>query len=366
MRIFLAATSFRPDYGGPAVSVSRLGAALAQQGHSVGLWAPDGSAVTSEVVVSHSRLSRLEGDAAGVLDSFGPPDLLHDSGVWLPHNHILATLSRKRTLHRIVSPRGMLEPWALNHKWLKKRIAWLVYERRDLQAADALHATSEGEAEQLSKLGLGPPKVVIPNGVDIPDADVLSATRTELPKARGGSRTALFLSRVHPKKGLPMLLEAWAELRPEGWQLIIAGPSESRHETFLRNESQRLGLSNVVVFLGPQYGRAKAKLFLSADLFVLPTHSENFGIAIAEALAHETPVLTTTGTPWASLSKVGAGWCVAPTTKAICMALQDAVQQTPSALAAMGRLGRIHVQQHYSWEALAHQMTELYEAICNN
>ena len=130
MKVFLAGTSLRSAYGGPARSVSRLAQALAEARVEVGLWAPDQSSPTTPFLSADSPVQRLIGTAAEALNWFGKPDVVHDNGMWLPHNHGLAELSSTRNTPRVVSTRGMLEPWAVCHKRLKKRIAWWLYQRR--------------------------------------------------------------------------------------------------------------------------------------------------------------------------------------------------------------------------------------------
>ena len=170
MKIFVAGTSLEPDYGGPAVSVSRLAAAVARAGAKVALWAPDGSATTSRVVPrATGDLICLGGTLEEALATFGPADVIHDNGLWLPHNHRIATLARQRGIPRIVSVRGMLEPWALRHKRVKKAIAWHLYQHRDLLRAALLHATADSETAAVRALGVASPIVSIPNGADLPE-----------------------------------------------------------------------------------------------------------------------------------------------------------------------------------------------------
>ena len=122
MKVFLAGTSLLPDYGGPAFSVSRLANALSEAGAEVGLWASDQSAATSPLLSEKSSVQRLTGTEAEAIDRFGKVDVLHDNGIWLPHNHRLAVIAARRGIPRIVSTRGMLEPWAMNAQTMEKAI----------------------------------------------------------------------------------------------------------------------------------------------------------------------------------------------------------------------------------------------------
>jgi glycosyltransferase involved in cell wall biosynthesis len=360
VKLFLAGTSLRPAYGGPAYSVSRLAVALAEVGVQVGLWAPDKSAATTRLLPADSSVQRLTGTESEALESFGKPDVLHDNGIWLLHNHRLAEIAAKRGLARMVSIRGMLEPWAMNHKGSKKRVAWWLYQRRDLKRACCHHTTAQAEADNLQCLGLGVPVCVIPNGVDVPEV----AAKVEIRKAE--KKKALFLGRIYPVKGLPMLIEAWARVRPDGWILQIAGPDEAGHRAQVEQAVCAAGLAEVISFLGPLDGEAKIAVLLAANLFVLPTYSENFGMAIAEALAHGLPVLTTTGAPWPMLPGHGCGWWVEPTIDGISEGLRQATSLDPATLHAMGTKGREWVKTEFGWQRVAKQFVSIYENLITN
>lgn len=283
-------------------------------------------------------------------------DIVHAHGVWDGAALAGNLLAKRAGCRLVISPHGMLEPWAFSHNRLKKFLPWHLWERRALASADVLEAKSDLEATAFPKVGLHNQAAVIPVGVDFPDL---------LPVARqmGGPRTCLFLSRIHPKKGIDMLLQAWAALRPAGWRLVIAGPDDSGHLPPLRALARSLGIAGDVDFLGPHYGQAKWDLLQSAELFVLPSHSENFGIVIPEALAMGVACIATTGTPWVELGPRGMGWCVAPTVDAITSALAAAVSRSPADLAAMGHRGVGYVRDTFSWPAITHQTVALYRSL---
>ena len=288
MKVLLTVASLAVSYGGPAVSVFSLGRALARVGCKVGVWAPDQSI---REVSPTDDIELLAGPWDRSLRTFGDVDVLHDNGIWLPHNHALAAVARASRVARVTSPRGMLAPWALNHKALKKKLAWWFYQKRDLASANMLHATSEAEGADIERLALGPRVVVIPNGVFWGDMPAPRAS-----PCVNGRRTALFLGRLYPVKGLPLLIDAWAKVRPPGWRLVLAGPDEQGHKAELEALIEKSGLGDVVTFTGSVAGKDKAELLSGAELFVLPSLSESFGMAIAEALAAGKPVLTTTAT----------------------------------------------------------------------
>jgi glycosyltransferase involved in cell wall biosynthesis len=278
--------------------------------------------------------------------------------VWLRQSHDAIAAARALGLPVVISPRGMLEPWALAYHAWKKRLAWWLYQRRDLRGVTAFHATAEMEAESIRRLGFRQPIIVLPNGVAMP-----APTEHRRSVAEPATREALFLSRIHPKKGIDLLIEAWARLRPAGWRLTIAGNDEAGHAAVVERRIREAGLGEAVRYVGPAYGADKERLFRAAHLFVLPSHSENFGIVVAEALAYGMPVLTTTGTPWAELVSRHCGWHVAPTTDAIADALRQAVTLSVAELTAMGAAGRQLVVERYQWDAIARQFGAAYAAL---
>lgn len=356
MKVLITATSLRASYGGPAFSVSHLAAALGAGGIEVGLWAADGFAPDPDLLAADAPVRRLTGSPQAAVAAFDP-DLIHDNGLWLPHNHRLAELARDAGLPRVVSTRGMLEPWAVRHKPWKKKLAWRLYQRCDLDRASALHATADAEAEHLAAFDLAAPPVMIPNGVDLPE---LAAPA---PAPPGRVRTALFLGRIYPVKGLPMLIEAWARVRPVGWRLVIAGPDEAGHQRVVEAAVAAVGLGDVVSFAGPVAGEAKAALLWDADLFILPSHSESFGMAVGEALAHGTPVLTTTAVPWPALEARGCGWRAAPTVDALATSLREAVACDDETRRRMGAVGRAFVAETLGWRGVADRFIALYDDV---
>jgi len=281
--------------------------------------------------------------------------IFHDHGIWLPCNHAVAVTSRNLKIPRLVSPHGMLEPWAWQYKAWKKRIAWFLFQYRDLKTAQVLHATAESEAINLRKFFPNLPIAMIPLGIDLPPTSVFHSPLPEKQK-----KTLLFLSRIHEKKGLLNLVEAWARLQPKNWQLVIAGPSEKGYQGVIEKRIQELKLTETISFPGEVVGDSKWQLYHQADLFVLPTLSENFGIVVAEALACKTPVITTKGAPWSDLEEYRCGWWIELGVTPLVDALQEAMLLSDIERVEMGRRGRSLVETKYTWEQTAQQMLEVY------
>lgn len=366
LRILQSVDSLAAQHGGPSRSIVQLSEALARRGTDVTLITrqePHGTTlVTPDKALA--RLSLVSGlrdrqqEIARHLDAPGPA-LLHDNGLWLPSNWIAARTARRLGRPYVISPHGALTPWALAwHPW-RKRLALALFQHRLLAQASGLIASAEPERAGIRRLVQRPPIAVIANGIALPD------TIPEHDFAPESPRTLLFLSRLHPVKNLPSLISAWARLlpRPEfrNWQLVIAGPEEVGHRAELDRQVESLGPAPRISFAGPVPDERKSAVYASADLFILPSNSENFGLVVAEALAHGRPVITTTGTPWSDLPALGAGWWTAPTAEALADAMAEAMALPAEARAAMGRRGAAMVASRYGWPQIAGQTLAFYQ-----
>jgi glycosyltransferase involved in cell wall biosynthesis len=312
------------------------------------------------------------------------PDCVHIHGIWSPKLAMRFLQWRRQGIPCIVTVHGMLEPWALAHKRLKKQVAWHIYQKRLLNRASALHATSERESANLRQLGLKPPIVLIPWGIDMPGAEekalnfkheILNGRNEEegnAPACHSKSkiqnlefspplRTALFVGRIYPVKGLPLLVDAWAKVRPAGWKMKIVGPDEAGHLAEVEALVRRAGLTEVFEFTGALQGEALRNAYEDANLFILPSYTENFGMVVAEALAHGLPVLTTQGAPWRLLEEERCGWWVPVSVDGIVAALDDSTRKSPEELSAMGGRGKTVVQERFAWDGIARQFLACYQ-----
>jgi glycosyltransferase involved in cell wall biosynthesis len=361
--------------GGPARSVPNLCTYLNRSGLRVGLFygeaegdGPPMLPLGRGIAVQSSPCLSLWRGRLRVAPAFGrgledfilgqSGQVLHDHGIWLASNRAAAATAGKLGLPLVVSPRGMLTRWSLTHHALKKKIAWQLYQKKALGAAQCIHATSRAEADDLRALGIKNPIAVVPNGTEMPPAGIRPAAKS------AGSRRMLFLSRLHAKKGGSDLLNAFSRnaalAARHGWELIIAGPDENGERRKLEKLAQALGLKDRVSFLGAVEGNDKWGLLKSADLVVLPTYSENFGVVVAEALASGVPVLTTKGAPWRDLVSHRCGWWCPVGEDAVTSALKAAMNTKPEVLKAMGQRGQILARESYSWVGVAEQMKKVY------
>lgn len=286
------------------------------------------------------------------------PDIVHVHGCWTPQCAWVQKWSQAKGYKVILTPHGMLEPWIMNRNyWIKKLPALMLYQKKAICKANYIHATAESEKVNLLKLGYNDKIRVIPNAVDVENIRIKESWQR--------TKTILFLSRIHEKKGLNFLIEAASILKKEldGYQIVIAGEGDSSYIETLKQMVLQAEVQNIVSFAGGVYGEEKWKLFRKADVFVLPTFSENFGIAVAEALASGTPVITTKGTPWADLVNYDCGWHTEIGTLPTVNALKEFLQLDEKALESMGRNGRRLIEAKYSTQAMADEMMNLYRGL---
>lgn len=374
--------SINQQIGGPAVTVPRLASALSATG--VGCVVASLDDKRFGPVLQPPGVTLFNPPADGMarrLRGYSPAfrralmaraktgvDVVHNHGAWMLPNLYARQSALSAQVPLVISPRGMLESWSLARSRAKKMLAWRLYERRNFDSAALFHATSQAEADSIRALGLRQPIAMISNGVDLPEPgsvpprDVLEHKFPRL----AGRRWLLFLSRLHPKKGVDELLQAWVTLavRFPDWQLVIAGPDLDGHGAALRSEAAARGLGDRVVFTGMLAGREKACALAGADLFVLPTRSENFGVVVAESLAYGVPVVTTRAAPWSELLSHECGWWIEADPGALGNALGVAMALPAFQLAEMGRRGRALVESRYAWARIGAEMKSVYLWLC--
>lgn len=292
-----------------------------------------------------------------LLDSVRP-DIVHVNCCWTPDCAMIQRLAQKRGYKVVLTPHGMLEPWIIKrHYWTRKVPALWLYQKAAVQRADCVQATAESERGNLLKLGYNSNIKVVRLGID--------AESIEMKRSWKKSRQILFLSRVHVKKGINFLVEAADVLRNElqGYKILVAGEGEADYVEAMKRMICDRGLQDIVKLIGGVYGDEKWRLFQTSDFFVLPTHSENFGLAIAESLASGTPVITTVGTPWSDLNSSEAGAWIEIGTQPLVETLRKFLSLSDDEREAMGRNGRKLIEEKYSAHVMAVQMMEVYNSL---
>ena len=294
---------------------------------------------------------------AFLLDEMGP-DVVHVNCCWMPACAAVQRIAQKRGFKVVLTPHGMLEPWIIKrHYWTRKVPALWLYQKAAVQRADCVQATAESERDNLLKLGYNSNIKVVRLGID--------AESIEMKRSWKKSRQILFLSRVHVKKGINFLVEAADVLRNElqGYKILVAGEGETDYVEAMKRMICDRGLQDIVQLIGGVYGDEKWRLFQTSDFFVLPTHSENFGLAIAESLASGTPVITTVGTPWSDLNSSEAGAWIEIGTEPLVETLRRFLGLSEDELETMGRNGRKLIETKYSAHVMAEQMMEVYKGL---
>ena len=379
MKILHVTRSISRDEGGPARSVQGLVAAQNKIGvESWLLPMRKGPLPWVEGVVHFSDSEPFENLAFRI-----KPDVVHIHGLWNLEEHRCVVICRRWRIPYVISPRGMLEPWSLKQKWFKKRIARFLYQDNDLKYAAALHATAESEAEQFRKLGFKNPVIISPNGVNLPLGEGVGSQELGV-RGKGSEKRMLIVSRMHPQKGVLELVEAIKRVMSGGveewrnkWRVelvyTVNGEFEREYEAKVKARVKELGLEDAFIFTGALDDEAKWESYRRADLFVLPTYSENFGIVVAEALWAGVPVITTKGTPWSELETEKCGWWIDLPTEisnslkweALDLALAEAFLLSDVERFEMGKRGRALVNEKYIWESAASKMIDGYKEVLN-
>lgn len=296
------------------------------------------------------------------------PDLLHLHGLFTWSSVLASGWAASPGHPSIVTPHGMLEPWALQNSRWKKRLARVFVEDRNLRRARCLQALCPAEAANLRKLPVRNPIAVVPNGVDlaeIPSSRDRGALGVAFP-AIGGRRVLLFLGRIHPKKGLLPLVEAWGRLRARGavrdWVLLVGGPDQRGHRAEIAARVEALGLQGEVILAGPLYGPSKQAALAGASAFVLPSYSEGFSMAVLEAMAWGLPVVISRPCNL-DVETPGMGLLCDPDAASIADALGILLESSDGERSAMGARGRGEVERRYTWPRIAKQLAQLYRWI---
>lgn len=360
--------SISRNAGGLYESVRRLVQSLIRQGVDVrvigmldeftatdiGAWSP---ARVVSCRISRPKAFGYSPDFMRALIAYRP-DLTHTHGLWRYPS--VATNNYSRTTHSpyLVSPHGMLDPWALRNSRWKKMVAHAFYEGTHLRGAACLRALCESEARAIRQIGLKNPICIIPNGIDPPTDEGQKAAST---KSKVEKKVLLYLGRIHPKKGLVNLLKAWATVPQRDWILEIVGWDQGGHERDLKALSSVLGVGDSVRFPGPKFGEEKIAYYRDCDGFVLPSFSEGVPMVILEAWVHGRPVLMTPECNLPEGFTAGAALRIETNVESIAQGLRNLFAMSTVECAEMGARGLQLARSRFSWPLIANELKQVYE-----
>jgi glycosyltransferase involved in cell wall biosynthesis len=362
-----------PKYGGMSTVVPELSSATAVAGsRTIGLTAfcsqdeycfPEHA---ESIEVSHWPRSRVEWlRNRSLRERFrrhvDSADGIHIHGLWEQSTAVAARTARELGKPYIVSAHGMLEPWALANKKLKKQVYAAFLERANIEGAACVHALTRAEAKNFRDFGSRRPIAIIPNGVRIPHS-VSPDLFFERFAGLKGKRILLYLGRIHFKKGLDLLVEAWSRLAGD-WpdaHLVLAGPDFEHTRSIIERLICDRRLEHRVLLPGMLSGDLKWSALAAAHCFILPSHSEGLSISTLEAMGLGLPIIVTRQCNLPEVVKYGAGWQIEPDIDPLVCALSECLGNSEMTNREIGSRGRDLVAKQYSWPTVGKQMSELY------
>jgi glycosyltransferase involved in cell wall biosynthesis len=281
-------------------------------------------------------------------------DVVHGHGFYVGTNWLLGRQARRQQKPLVYHPHGMFEPYILRRSRTRKRIVHVLFENANFRSARLWRALTSTEADQIRALLGNVRIVVVPNGVELPPEPSRSSKE---------ARRLAYLGRLHPKKGLETLFGVWASIASAfpKWELVVAGPGEPNYADELKGCAARLPR---VTMLDAVRGDAKAEYLASSDLFVLPSLSEGFPMALLEAMAASLPVVVTSTSNPPPVHSLGAGWICDPTSESLQRALTEAMSSDDGALRERGSVGRRYMEQNYAWSVVARTLASACAPIC--
>jgi len=364
-------------YGGPAKSIPYLVKGLEKldvQGHILSIKHHENEI---NEVVNKNNLNWTSFSNGFIKDSYYSKSLknylinvarierniiFHSHNLWNFIPYISYKLSKNYQIPSVLSLRGSIE-----FNKLKKIIAWKIYQKRIFQASNAIHVTNEKDIINLKNLGISSPIAFIPNGGDLDEFKFMNNKNVSKKNLRlkEDKNYVLFLSRIHPEKGLKYLVHSWTKISNQypNWDLLVVGPTfDEKYYKEIKDYIKRFDLNKRVHFKGMLRGNDKIDCYSASSLFVLPSYSENFGNVIMEALSAKLPVITTHGTPWQEIKKNDAGWYVKLDQINIDNALLQAFKCSKDELQKKGSNG-FKLIQKYDYKYQSIKMKKIYNWI---
>ncbi len=371
MKVLFTAWSLSRKYGGIYNTMRLLGRALGEAGVSMAAAGVEDEFSEPDRASWHPMVPqfcppmgpRSLGYAPNLLAKLDAmaPDVVHAHGLWTLTSRTSLRYCRSQRRPYVVSPHGMMDPWALRQSRWKKRLAWGFYEKAHLSGASCLHALCTAELEAIRAAGLSNPVCVIPVGVELPTGEPGPAPW--IGKIPAGEKILFSFGRLHPKKGLKELVTGWTSGgRPQGqgWHLVIAGWDQIGHEPELRALIAGRPDANRIHFLGALSEADKIAAFAHCDAFVLPSFSEGLPMVVLEAWAQAKPALIT---PRCNLDlgyERGAAIRIEPDPVSIAAGLQKLFALPDAERRAMGERGRTLIKERFLWPKVAADFRSVY------
>ncbi len=363
-----------PKRGGITAAVPALSAAISNNGRiqaKVIAFVPGAPrhrtrrTATSEMITLPAGRIRWLGDfrlKAELEETIAEASVIHIHGLWQEHTITASAVARKLHVPYIVSAHGMLDARALRAKRWKKEIYAAVFERGNLAGAAALRALTRAEVDDYRRFGLKAPIAVVPNGIAFPESADPQQFLIKFPEL-ANRQLILYLGRLHPKKGPDLLIRAWSRIatRFPDAHLVVAGPDEGNTQASLAQLARHLGNADRITFTGMLQGEVKWGAFAAAEVFVLPSHSEGFSVAVLEAMTCTRPVIITRPCNFPEVEEHRAGLIVKPNESEIERALIEMLTLSATERDAMGARGGELVRSRYSLASVARSMTQTYE-----
>jgi glycosyltransferase involved in cell wall biosynthesis len=386
MRILFVIPSVGSVYGGPSKTVIDLAQALERRGVTVDIVTTNANGAELLDVPLHQWLTkpgyRVQyfpyislGDykwsttfANWLFRHVCNYDVVHSNAIFSLSNAPAHWACQWHKVPYLMTPHGMLEPWALSYKAWKKQLYYRLIERPALNQSTAIQTLASPEADHIRKLQLNSPMVVIPNGIHRQSFESLPSTDLFYQhfSHTQGQTLILFLGRIDPKKGLDLLAPAFAQVQAQfpNIHLIVAGPDNTGFLPTAQAYFADAGCASAVTFTGMLSGELKQAALSSANIYVAPSYSEGFSMSVLEGMASGLPCVITDGCNFPEAATAQAAHVVAIDSKSIAYALLTCLQD-PISAKAMGDRARTFIFENYTWDKIAGNLVQVYQAIVN-
>ena len=340
-KILLITDKYFKEMGGSYVATSSTAYQLINNNHNV------------KLIFFDNGISKKKYDLFKIIKRF---DIVHFFGCWSPaliKSFLISKLLKKKF---IITPMGALEPWSLNEKKIKKKIALILYQKKILANSDVVHCTSYDEEKNIKAINPKVNTVVIPHGIPL---NFFQKKIDQVPK----KRKALFFSRIHKKKGIFEVIDAWKQLKPKNWEFHIFGPEGDKTFKKIKKFVKDNNLRDAIYFHDPVFLKnEKKKIYTDHDILILYSKNENFGFSILEALSNSLPVLTTSNVPWSSIKEHNAGWYIEENKEELKKTLKEIFDIKDHQIWVKSR-NAYTLANKYNWNNIIPQMEKMYKKL---